>query len=77
MKNLISVVVIFLLVSCTGSTNKESIRELSQGMIVGINSENNTFSWKGIPFAKPPINELRWKGERNNGKKYVKNNTKI
>ena len=61
MKTLISFSVIFLLISCTGSTNKESIREISQGQLIGKNSENNTFSWKGIPFAKPPINELRWK----------------
>ena len=61
MKTFISFAVIFLLLSCTGSTNKESIREISQGQLIGKNSENNTFSWKGIPFAKPPINELRWK----------------
>ena len=61
MKNFLSLSVIFLLFSCTGAINKESIREISQGLLIGKNSENNTFSWKGIPFAKPPINELRWK----------------
>ena len=61
MKNFLSISVIFLLFSCTGAINKESIREISQGLLIGKNSENNTFSWKGIPFAKPPINELRWK----------------
>jgi para-nitrobenzyl esterase len=31
------------------------------GKISGTEDENNTWSWKGIPFAKPPVGNLRWK----------------
>ena len=31
------------------------------GKIRGAEDENNTWSWKGIPFAKPPVGNLRWK----------------
>jgi para-nitrobenzyl esterase len=37
-------------------------RQTAEGIVVGeINKENNTQSWKGIPYAKPPVGELRWK----------------
>ncbi len=32
-----------------------------QGLIEGFEDENNTWSWQGIPYAKPPVGELRWK----------------
>jgi len=31
------------------------------GKIKGFESSPETFGWKGIPFAKPPISELRWR----------------
>jgi len=37
-------------------------RETTEGMVIGaINKATNTLSWKGIPYAKPPVNGLRWK----------------
>jgi len=37
-------------------------RQTAQGVVIGeINAANNTQSWKGIPYAKPPVGELRWK----------------
>ncbi|MBN1474043.1 MAG: carboxylesterase/lipase family protein [Syntrophaceae bacterium] len=37
-------------------------RQTAEGIVVGeINKENNTQSWKGVPYAKPPVGELRWK----------------
>lgn len=36
-------------------------RKTEQGLVRGFKSNNNTLSWQGIPFAKPPIGELRWK----------------
>jgi len=30
------------------------------GIVEGTEDQNNTWTWKGIPFAKPPVGELRW-----------------
>ena len=34
------------------------------GTVNGREDLSNTYSWKGIPYAKPPIGELRWKAPR-------------
>ena len=47
--------------SCGQSVNQESLREVEEGSIIGMEGENNTFVWKGIPFAQPPVGDLRWK----------------
>jgi len=39
-------------------------RELNTGRIVGFVDKNNSHAWLGIPFAKPPVNELRWKASQ-------------
>jgi para-nitrobenzyl esterase len=39
-------------------------RITGQGLVRGFESDLNTLSWQGIPFAKPPIGELRWKAPR-------------
>ncbi len=37
-------------------------RETTEGVVIGaINKATNTLSWKGIPYAKPPVGKLRWK----------------
>lgn len=36
-------------------------RITEQGLVRGFESELHTLSWQGIPFAAPPIGELRWK----------------
>ena len=61
MKNLVYAIMIFIVVSCSNVTNQDSIRDTSQGLVIGTNYDNNTFAWKGIPFAKAPIGNLRWK----------------
>ena len=52
---------LLFLFGCGPNVSQDSLRSLNQGEVVGIDSENNTFAWKGIPFAQPPIGELRWK----------------
>jgi para-nitrobenzyl esterase len=36
-------------------------RVIQQGTVVGFEGEYNSHAWIGIPFAKPPVGELRWK----------------
>ena len=35
--------------------------ELAQGRITGFVQENGTHAWLGIPFAQPPVGDLRWR----------------
>ena len=37
------------------------IRSTNFGMIKGKRGEADTYGWLGVPFAKPPVGELRWK----------------
>jgi len=37
------------------------IRETIYGEAEGIEADANTWAWLGIPYAKPPVGELRWK----------------
>ncbi|MCB1705896.1 MAG: carboxylesterase family protein [Halioglobus sp.] len=36
-------------------------RATSAGPVVGAVDADNTFAWLGIPFAAPPVGELRWR----------------
>jgi para-nitrobenzyl esterase len=38
-------------------------RDTVYGSVLGTDdaAANGTYSWKGVPFAKPPVGELRWK----------------
>src|ERR1700760_1040344 len=37
-------------------------RQTTFGAVVGSElSASATYSWKGVPFAKPPVSERRWK----------------
>lgn len=45
----------------TGSYNKAVAAETPYGTYVGISQGNDIVSWKGIPYAKAPVNERRWK----------------
>ena len=39
-------------------------RATKSGKVVGFIEDNNTHAWLGIPYAKPPVGELRWKAPR-------------
>ncbi len=52
----------FMLQACGGSDSAPLQRATSFGQVLGSNdSTSGTYSWKGIPFAKPPVGALRWK----------------
>ena len=38
-----------------------SERMTNTGKVVGFKEDNNAHAWLGIPYAKAPFNELRWK----------------
>jgi para-nitrobenzyl esterase len=51
-----------MLQACGGSDSAPLQRATSFGQVLGSNdSTSGTYSWKGIPFAKPPVGALRWK----------------
>lgn len=44
-----------------GDYNKSLAAKTLYGTYVGLSQGNDVVSWKGIPYAKAPKNELRWK----------------
>lgn len=38
-----------------------TIKNLTNGTIVGSHEDNGVFAWLGIPFAEAPLGDLRWK----------------
>ncbi|MFT7201307.1 MAG: para-nitrobenzyl esterase, partial [Glaciecola sp.] len=42
----------------------EAIRDTIAGPVVGFADQDDTFGWLGIPFAAPPLGELRWAAPR-------------
>ena len=59
--NLISILITILITGCSNDLAEESQRTINQGEMIGIEGDNNTFAWLGIPFAEPPVGNLRWK----------------
>lgn len=45
-------------------TAPQSLRTIDSGPVVGFASDYDTFGWLGIPYAAPPIGELRWRAPR-------------
>jgi para-nitrobenzyl esterase len=45
------------------SDEQQLTRETQSGLIKGL-KDNSTLSWLGIPFAKPPVGDLRWRAPR-------------
>ena len=62
MKKILAIGCFLALIYGCGSTNEEDLlRNITQGQLIGVEANNNTYAWKGIPFAQPPVEELRWK----------------
>jgi len=63
----------FLLSSCGTSPEPLNVPETwsgstlvatRYGVLAGVTDRNDTLSWKGIPYAEPPVGELRWRAPR-------------
>ena len=52
---------ILILGGCGKSLPDDSVRITNQGEIIGVEREDDTYAWLGIPFAEPPVGDLRWK----------------
>jgi len=54
---------VLALAGCGGDNSSPVERRTEFGVVVGENdaSTNGTYNWKGIPFAKAPVGDLRWK----------------
>lgn len=72
-KPLALVLVLFLVTACSDGSDKrpalypwlnEPLIETLFGPVQGVAGTNNTWAWKGIPFAAPPVEQLRWKAPR-------------
>jgi len=45
-------------------TDSPLVRETTYGKIKGKYAGDRAYAWLGIPFAEPPVGELRWKSPR-------------
>jgi para-nitrobenzyl esterase len=65
---LISLALVFALGVMTSIAQEKAVysmrpdQESTEGVVIGAEHRaTNTLSWKGIPYAKPPVGDLRWK----------------
>ena len=42
----------------------DSLRILDGGCVLGLADRHDTHAWLGIPYAQPPVGDLRWKAPR-------------
>ncbi|KNY29212.1 carboxylesterase/lipase family protein [Pseudobacteroides cellulosolvens] len=47
-------------ISSLKNASKTTVRT-TFGKVAGVEAVNNSWVWMGIPYAKPPVGELRWK----------------
>ncbi len=50
---------IFIITGCFD--DNDLVRKTKFGYVEGIEHDNNTWAWESVPFAKPPVGDLRWR----------------
>ena len=67
-KLFLSTITIFILIACSSApTKKDEIKTVKVNAAIGEIEgliEEDVYLFKGIPFAQPPVGELRWKAPR-------------
>jgi para-nitrobenzyl esterase len=48
----------------TPRADPTSLRETTEGPVIGFRDRFSTHAWLGVPFAQPPVGALRWKAPR-------------
>jgi para-nitrobenzyl esterase len=63
----LSVALMLAIPSLAGAWNNNSlVVNTNYGKLKGsLSSDGTTMIWKGVPYAKPPVDELRWKATQN------------
>ncbi len=46
------------------SPEPATVRDTQAGPVIGSSDAANTYAWLGIPFAAPPVGDLRWRAPR-------------
>jgi para-nitrobenzyl esterase len=44
--------------------DQATVRDTTAGPVIGTSDAGNTYAWLGIPFAAPPLGDLRWRAPR-------------
>ena len=45
----------------------DTLRSTQDGKVIGFNGLYSSHTWQGIPFAKPPVGEMRWRSPQKPG----------
>ena len=65
MKKLFLLLPLLALLGCTSTEVDNPVLTIEGGQIQGILADNPcVYVYKGIPYAAPPIGDLRWKEDR-------------
>ena len=47
-----------------GEPSAPTVRTIAQGELVGVETARGAYAWLGVPFAEPPVDELRFRAPR-------------